>query len=564
MIGQTVLNDFRITKKIGSGAFATVYLAQQRHVDRQVVVKVTHAHLLDGAHAEMIESRYQAEIKAAARVQHPNLVTIHTAGHIDRLPAVVMEYIQGRTLAHWLSEQAPLYTEMRPALFEQIGSALLALHEEGVIHRDVNPRNIMISPKANGTFRAVVLDFGVAQLDGSTQHTMGPLGTPRYMAPEQAQGKATTASDVYSLGVMLWWAYTGHRYLEQYDNFAEIFQHQLEHATPEDPRLLVPEMPRALSTIIRKMLTPEASLRPSMGQFLEFWRAYHDADRDRGQFMRPITGQFTGLMREAYSQVSEFSLSEPSSFGRELYIFDTGEADVLVKTTTRMLASEMPCEPLESLWDLTQGEASPQRLLLCVQNPQAGLMTLGMIEEMGVLHDLCIVTPDAKWSASWADHVRHPVFRLPAQTSALLRHLRQTHVATRPGLAPLSGASISNASISLINSPEHSIDEVLLTSRNGTRPLEMQGMIDTFIGKMPQLLSQMEGQIQQPDVVILCCQEIEDMALPLGMKRIARLSKMIRGFAEHDMLETMQGPYEELEDAYHEGFQELIKLRASP
>lgn len=160
-------------------------------------------------------------------------------------------------------------------LGEHVGAALEAIHAANIIHRDLSPGNIMVAPQTGGpTFK--VLDFGIAQVDGTARGTMGPIGTPRYLAPEQAMGAPSAASDIYSLGAMLWWALTG---LEMYSDLSDSMQivvHVTNATSAPDPRTVLPELPDIVADLLMDMLAPEASARPSASEFLTRWRACCD------------------------------------------------------------------------------------------------------------------------------------------------------------------------------------------------------------------------------------------------------------------------------------------------
>lgn len=273
LIGLTVLEHFEIQKRIGAGSFATAYLALQKPMDRLAVIKVTHPHLVEGEVSAMIQQRFEAEIRAATRVNHPNLVTLYTTGTIRGLPAFAMEYINGISLEQWLQENAPLHEDLLRGVVLQLLSALKALHSRDIIHRDLNPRNIMVTPlSSHGDVKLTLLDFGVAQLDGQINHTMGPLGTPRYMAPEQIQGQASTASDMYSFGAVLWWMLTGKPYLESMNHFAEIFKYQLTHDSCTDPRLINPKILEYDALWLQQLLHAQPERRPSAEEYYQAWR----------------------------------------------------------------------------------------------------------------------------------------------------------------------------------------------------------------------------------------------------------------------------------------------------
>jgi eukaryotic-like serine/threonine-protein kinase len=196
--GATLGERYRLERRIASGGMATVWLAQDQDLDRPVALKVLSDVLAeDPAYA----ARFQREARVAARVSHPNLVEMFDySGEAER-PYIVMEHIAGGTLADRIRSGAP--EEIDPdRLARQLLGALAAIHEAGVVHRDVKPSNVLLD--SNG--EAHLTDFGIAQPEDATQltGTGQVIGTLKYMAPEVASGRqATERSDLYALGVVL-------------------------------------------------------------------------------------------------------------------------------------------------------------------------------------------------------------------------------------------------------------------------------------------------------------------------------------------------------------------------
>ena len=274
-LGTTVLRSFRLIEIIGAGSFATAFLAEQLGTDRKAVVKVTHAHLVAGPTASVVKRRFEDELRALTRVRHPNLVTVYLAGETDDgLPALAMEHVEGNTIGEMLEVVAgPMSTEMLRPVFLQIGSAVRTLHSAGIVHRDIAPSNIIISIDSGGTPEATLLDLGVAQLQERAGAIPGAVGTPRYVAPEQMQGHAMPASDLYALGAILWWALTGE---------------ELEPGTSgTDPRRLRSELPNSVAELMVRMLSSEPSERPSAEEFVATWPDLVD-DVVRARSPRPV------------------------------------------------------------------------------------------------------------------------------------------------------------------------------------------------------------------------------------------------------------------------------------
>jgi eukaryotic-like serine/threonine-protein kinase len=195
------LGPYEIVSRIGEGGMGEVWKARDTRLDRIVAVK-----RLKGQHS----ARFEQEARAIAALNHPNICTLHDVGP-DYL---VMEYIEGKPLAGKLPQDEAVRLAM------QIASALEEAHGCGILHRDLKPANILVTAKGS----AKLLNFGLAKLaaDGDATQTMGILGTPLYMSPEQAEGKALDArSDVFSFGSVLYEVLTGHR---PFDSLAAVLR----------------------------------------------------------------------------------------------------------------------------------------------------------------------------------------------------------------------------------------------------------------------------------------------------------------------------------------------------
>ncbi len=228
-IGRTVADSpgtsmnvpgYRIQGEIGHGAMATVYLAVQERLDREVALKVMSPNLDSDA---TFRKRFLKEGRIIAHLSHPNIVTVHDIGAFDNYHYMALEYAGAGNLTQRI--QQGLSVEQTLAIVRKIASALGYAHARGFIHRDVKPENILFRDSET----PVLSDFGIAKaMDSSTQMTNVGLavGTPRYMSPEQAMGKEVGAqSDLYSLGVVLYEMLTGHRPYDAQTSFAIALMH---------------------------------------------------------------------------------------------------------------------------------------------------------------------------------------------------------------------------------------------------------------------------------------------------------------------------------------------------
>ncbi|HVI00396.1 MAG TPA: serine/threonine-protein kinase, partial [Enhygromyxa sp.] len=263
---------FRLERQVGAGSFATAYLAEQLGTDRRAVVKIPHPHLLRGPQGAELRRRFEAEAKAATRAKHPNLVTVYLVGETQYgVPAIAMEHIAGESLQDRLLRAAPLPFDELVAIGTQLADALATLHAAGIVHRDLSPANVLVTEKPDGGVWVKLLDFGVAKLLDAPSRTLGPMGTPGYLAPEQLLGSVTPRVDVFSLGALLWWAITGREREDDYSDGS--LRRSLGGRVGPDPRARRGDAPAGLAQMIARALIPDPQLRPTMAEFLLGWRA---------------------------------------------------------------------------------------------------------------------------------------------------------------------------------------------------------------------------------------------------------------------------------------------------
>jgi WD40 repeat protein len=276
-----VVAGYEVLGELGRGAMGVVYQARQIDLKRLVALKM----ILRGAHAGAEElARFRNEAEAAARLQHPHIVPIYQVGEQDGRPYLVLEHVEGGSLARQLDGK-PQPAQASARLVEVLARAMHHAHERGIVHRDLKPANVLLG--ADGTPK--ITDFGLAKLldgdPGARTQSGAVLGTPSYMAPEQAgassrptsragTGQVGSAADIYALGAILYELLTG-RPPFLAETVLEALE-QVRSQEPVPPRRLNPKVPRDLETICLKCLRKEpgaryasaADLAQDLGRFL--------------------------------------------------------------------------------------------------------------------------------------------------------------------------------------------------------------------------------------------------------------------------------------------------------
>ncbi len=255
----TTLAHYRLEREIGRGAMAVVYLATDSKLQRPVAVKaLSLGDEYDGAALAEASQRFRREAEAAARLNHPNIVTVYEAGDDGGLAYIAMDYVPGDTLEQYTDDEDLLPVEVVLEIGARVADALDYAHANQVVHRDVKPSNILYDPDS-GTVK--VTDFGIACLTDTSRTQPGTvLGTPSYMSPEQAAGKKVDGrSDLFSLGVTLYQLLTGHLPFVG-DSLANLIYRITTQRAPA-LRKLRPELHTAVSRVIHRSLQKEPAKR---------------------------------------------------------------------------------------------------------------------------------------------------------------------------------------------------------------------------------------------------------------------------------------------------------------
>jgi eukaryotic-like serine/threonine-protein kinase len=254
VVGSLVLNRFLIERRIGSGGFGVVYEAWDGRLERTVAVKAIES---------QGESRRRVlrEAQAAARLNHPGIVTLYEMGEEDGNALLVSEHVDGRTLAQ-LSREGALSDREIGEIGADLCEALDHAHSRGVVHRDVKPQNVLVAD--DGGLRAKLMDFGIARLTDAAALTApgDVVGTLVYMSPEQAEGRAAgPAADVYSLALVLYECWAGENPNRRATPAATA---RAIGGRPRSLRRLRPALPRELCETIDASLQPRPSHRPTL------------------------------------------------------------------------------------------------------------------------------------------------------------------------------------------------------------------------------------------------------------------------------------------------------------
>ncbi len=322
-LGQQVGN-YRLTRLLGQGGFAEVYLGEHVHLGSQAAVKLLHTQLAAGSELE----KFRLEAQTLVTLQHPHIVRILDFGVEAGTPYLVMDYAPNGSLRQHLAASTPLPPATILPYLLQVASALQYAHEQQLIHRDVKPENMLLGR----THEVLLTDFGIATVAQSTsqQRTQGVAGTAAYMAPEQLQGKPRPTSDLYALGIVVYEWLCGERPF-QGGPLEVISQHVL---TPPPPlREQVPSLPAAIEQVVLTALAKDPSER--FGSVRAFATAFQQACGEAGtasvlstQPIRPfapantpslLQGQGSRLVSEASARPARLGAGQADQAGASIF-----------------------------------------------------------------------------------------------------------------------------------------------------------------------------------------------------------------------------------------------------
>ena len=253
LIGRTI-SRYHILEQIGQGGMSSVFRAVELTTNRAVAIKVLSPYL---AHEASFQARFEREIKLLRQLQHPNIIPILDFGEAEGLAFIVMPYMGMGTL-HERLQKGPLDPVLGGRIVDQLSSALTCAHEQGVVHRDVKPSNVLLDERGN----ALLSDFSFARPEDASQNLTGSalIGTPAYMSPEQCRGEPIDArSDQYSFAIMLFQITTGQLPFDGETPMAVAIKH-VNVPLPR-PRAVNPNLPEGVEMVLVRALAKDPALR---------------------------------------------------------------------------------------------------------------------------------------------------------------------------------------------------------------------------------------------------------------------------------------------------------------
>jgi serine/threonine protein kinase len=382
---------YEILGKLGEGAMGIVYRARDGAIGRVVALKMLSAEL--GAEDEL-HKRFEREAEAIGRLSHPNVVTVYDLGESEGQLYMAMELLEGDDLRSLIEQRVEVPLADRVRILVQICEGLAYAHSRGVVHRDIKPANIVVTSGG----RVKILDFGLARV--ATRATITRkgmiLGTPDYMAPEQAMGKLVDRrSDVFSSGSVFYEFLTGEKPFKGKTLHAVLFQ--IIQEQPDPVLTLNPELPTRLAAVVHRMLVKDPEKRyPSMD---EVGRDLHDMHvalrRTRSRSVLPQPPAAGG--EEVRSKVREH-------VGRGRGHFDAGRLQQAVEAMTEALVLDPACEDAaEVIWRTLKkrqaGRPEPDPLDAATEQRVQALLTRAapgapVTQARSALAELALIAPD--------------------------------------------------------------------------------------------------------------------------------------------------------------------------
>ena len=296
LVGQTIASKYKIIRLLGEGGMGCVYQGEQMlgTTARRVAVKTLHKHL---SHDESVKARFKREVGTVAALEHPNTIQVYDFGEMpDGTLYIVMEFVQGRSVADILEKDGPMPPDRVEHILKQVVGSLEEAHGHGIIHRDLKPDNVVLSERAGQKDWVEVLDFGIAKRSSEhdpneaklTQQGM-VLGTPPYMSPEQFTGQPIDIrSDIYALGVMAYEMLSGKLPWEANTAWEWASKHMTEPPTPLERQPLGAHIPQRMRDAVARALAKDKEQRFSTVR--AFFDAFSGGDAPAPVAITPQAG----------------------------------------------------------------------------------------------------------------------------------------------------------------------------------------------------------------------------------------------------------------------------------
>lgn len=367
--GQLLAGRYKLVRWVGGGSMGEVWEASDTRMDRPVAVKVLRpAHVNDPVAIE----RFKIEARLGARLNHPGIAKVHDVNVDDRgsePPWMVQEFVPGEPLTELLTREGALDPQRATSIVAQVADAAHAAHRLGVVHRDLTPRNLLIT--LDGSVK--VTDFGIARSDSAAALTLSGhvIGTPAYLSPEQVRGqKATPASDVYTLGVVLYECLAGRRPFDG-SNPIEVARAHLEQVPPP----LSTVIPGPLRAAVIAALAKEPELRPAAVDFARRLRAAvakpePASNAEQMTVVRPLPGVATLAPAASLSTRTTRSAAASSA------------ADLTSRATATVQQAIGRAAPFaRHVWETVRPEADriARSILTHVRTMRVGLVGIGLV-----------------------------------------------------------------------------------------------------------------------------------------------------------------------------------------